>query len=88
MIHPVEGDDLSKIPEDKIKKYALGYGALCKKMIIKYSRFWGMYYIARTVIGNFILWIVQSLKKNHAVAAARKSRVVYTIKGFMDYRPD
>lgn len=77
---------IQEIPLQKIASYAFGTGALCKKAVKNYSLLWGTYYLARTVIGNFIMWMVQGAKGNHDVAKARKYRAVYTIKGFMDYR--
>lgn len=77
---------IQEIPMQKIASYAFGIGALCKKAIKNYSLLWGMYYLSRTVIGNFIMWMVQDVKGNHVVAKARKYRAVYTVKGFIDYR--
>lgn len=74
------------IPIQKIKNYAFGYGALCKKMFIMHSKFWGFYYIAKTVVGNFVLWIMQNLKSNKDAAKKRKARAIYTVKGFISYK--
>lgn len=88
VIHTIDASNLEKLPKDRIRNYSFGYGALCKKTFIKYSKFWGLYYLERTVIGNFLLWVINSLKNNKSAAKARKSRAVYAIKGFMNYKSD
>ncbi len=77
---------IDEIPLQKLASYSYGAGALFKKTIINYSKFWGCYYLLRTVVGNLLVWIFQSLKKNNTVAEARKVRAVYTLKGFLSYK--
>ena len=77
---------IEDIQLEKISSYAFGAGALYKKAVKNYSLLWGMYYFSRTVIGNFIMWMVQGVKGNHAVAKARKNRATYTLKGFITYK--
>lgn len=84
--HQVEGYELSKLPEGKLRKYAMGYGALCKKTFKKYSKFWGGYYYIKTVIGNVALILVCNMRGNSDEANARKIKAMYTVKGFKEYR--
>lgn len=77
---------IEEIPLNKIASYAFGAGALFRKTVKNYSFFWGVYYLLRTVIGNFLLWMLQSIKRNYVIAKARKFRAVYTLKGFLSYR--
>ena len=77
---------INEIPLQKVASYSYGLGALYKKTIKNYSKLWGFYYFTRTLIGNYGLWIVQSLRKNYIAAEARKVRALYMVKGFINYK--
>lgn len=77
---------LTKNDSDRVYSYAYGYGALCKKIYNKYSVTWGLYFIMKSCVGNFVLGylLYPIFKKNNSVM--RKNKFKYILKGFMDYK--
>lgn len=80
--HPI--DKINDINLSKLKSYAYGYGALLRKMFQRYSKFWSLYFLAKTVFGNYVLGFLP-LYKNDALRLKRIHRARETFIGFIDY---
>ena len=83
--HPVE--TMETIPPLKMESYSYGYGALCKKIFSCYSKFWGIYFLSRTVLGNMFFGLFSKYLINKQKAGnTRINRALKTYEGFKDYK--
>ena len=85
--HPA--DMLSSVNQKKIESYAFGYGALCRKIFKKYSKFWGFYHLFKTIIGNYVIGYIQfNTKKGSDIGEKRLARAKSIICGYKDYKKE
>lgn len=80
--HHIESSDEVNI--NKIVSYGRGLGGLCRKIITRYSFFWGMAYVLKTIVGNTVLSVLY-LFGDPQKSLARRRKVAGFIEGFFKY---